>query len=57
MSRIAILEKDKCQPKKCNYACIEYCPGVRMEEDTIIISEDDKNQRYQKNYVLVVEYV
>lgn len=42
MSRIAILEKDKCQPKKCNYACIEYCPGVRMEEDTIIISEDDK---------------
>ncbi|MDO5822656.1 hypothetical protein, partial [Methanosphaera sp.] len=22
MSRIAILEKDKCQPKKCNYACI-----------------------------------
>ena len=42
MSRIAILEKDKSQPKKCNYACIEYCPGVRMEEDTIIISEDDK---------------
>ncbi len=42
MSRIAILEKDKCQPKKCNYACIEYCPGVRMEEDTIIISEEDK---------------
>ena len=42
MSRNAILEKDKCQPKKCNYACIEYCPGVRMEEDTIIISEDDK---------------
>ena len=42
MSRIAILEKDKCQPKKCNYACSEYCPGVRMEEDTIIISEDDK---------------
>lgn len=42
MSRIAILEKDKCQPKKCNYACIQYCPGVRMEEDTIIISDEDK---------------
>ncbi|MBE6493681.1 MAG: ribosome biogenesis/translation initiation ATPase RLI [Methanosphaera stadtmanae] len=41
MNRIAILEKDKCQPKKCNYACINYCPGVRMDEDTIIISEDD----------------
>jgi ATP-binding cassette subfamily E protein 1 len=42
LSRIAILEKDKCQPKKCNYACISYCPGVRMEEDTIVISEEDK---------------
>ena len=42
MSRIAILEKDKCQPKKCNYACIEYCPGVRMEEDTILVGEDKK---------------
>ena len=42
MSRIAILDKDKCQPKKCNYTCIEYCPGVRMEEDTIIISDEDK---------------
>ncbi len=42
MSRIAILEKDKCQPQKCNYMCIEFCPGVRMEEDTIIISDDKK---------------
>ncbi|WP_304124923.1 ribosome biogenesis/translation initiation ATPase RLI [Methanosphaera cuniculi] len=42
MSRIAIIEKDKCQPQKCNYQCIEYCPGVRMQEDTIVISEDDK---------------
>ncbi|MCI5866526.1 MAG: ribosome biogenesis/translation initiation ATPase RLI [Methanosphaera sp.] len=42
MSRIAILDKSKCQPKKCNYMCIEYCPGVRMEEDTIVISEDKK---------------
>ena len=42
MSRISILDKDKCQPKKCNYVCIEYCPGVRMEEDTIVIDEDSK---------------
>ncbi|WP_286242858.1 ribosome biogenesis/translation initiation ATPase RLI [Methanobacterium ferruginis] len=37
MSRISILDHDRCQPKKCNYVCIEYCPGVRMEEDTITI--------------------
>lgn len=42
LSRISILDKDRCQPKKCNYVCIDYCPGVRMEEDTIIIDEKSK---------------
>ncbi|GAB6055805.1 ribosome biogenesis/translation initiation ATPase RLI [Methanobacterium alkalithermotolerans] len=42
MSRISILDHDRCQPKKCNYVCIEYCPGVRMEEDTIVIDEKTK---------------
>ncbi len=42
MTRISILDHDRCQPKKCNYVCIEYCPGVRMEEDTIIIDEKTK---------------
>lgn len=42
MSRISILDQDKCQPKKCDYLCIHYCPGVRMEEDTIIVDEKSK---------------
>ena len=42
MSRISILDKDRCQPKKCDYLCINYCPGVRMGEDTIVIDEDGK---------------
>ena len=42
MTRIAILDHDRCQPKKCNYVCIEYCPGVRMEEDTITIDPKTK---------------
>ncbi|MGB9202081.1 ribosome biogenesis/translation initiation ATPase RLI, partial [Methanobacterium sp.] len=42
MTRIAILDHDRCQPKKCNYVCIEYCPGVRMEEDTIVIDKKTK---------------
>ncbi|WP_295595865.1 ribosome biogenesis/translation initiation ATPase RLI [uncultured Methanobrevibacter sp.] len=42
MSRISILDKDRCQPKKCDYLCINYCPGVRMDEDTIVIDEDTK---------------
>ncbi|RLF94729.1 hypothetical protein DRN50_04885, partial [Thermococci archaeon] len=28
--RIAVIEFDKCKPKKCNYMCIKYCPRVRM---------------------------
>ena len=42
MSRISILDKDRCQPKKCDYLCIHYCPGVRMDEDTIVVDEDTK---------------
>ena len=42
MSRISILDKDRCQPKKCDYLCIHYCPGVRMDEDTIVVDEESK---------------
>ena len=42
MSRISILDKDKKKKKKCDYLCINYCPGVRMGEDTIVIDEDTK---------------
>ena len=42
MTRISILDKDRCQPKQSDYLCIHYCPGVRMEEDTIVIDEDTK---------------
>jgi len=42
LTRISILDHDRCQPKKCNYVCIEYCPGVRMEEDTIVIDKKTK---------------
>ncbi|MFQ6050566.1 MAG: ribosome biogenesis/translation initiation ATPase RLI [Candidatus Hydrothermarchaeota archaeon] len=37
--RIAVLDKDTCQPKKCSYECVKYCPGVRMKEETVIIDE------------------
>jgi ATP-binding cassette subfamily E protein 1 len=40
--RIAIVKKDKCQPKKCMYECIKYCPMVRTGEETVIKGEDSK---------------
>jgi ATP-binding cassette subfamily E protein 1 len=38
--RIAILLKDRCQPKRCNLECIKYCPPVRTGSEAIVISED-----------------
>ncbi|HIQ32987.1 MAG TPA: ribosome biogenesis/translation initiation ATPase RLI [Methanothermococcus okinawensis] len=37
--RLAIVDYDRCQPKKCSMECLKYCPGVRMGEETIVIDE------------------
>ena len=40
--RIAVIEFDKCKPKKCDYMCIKYCPRVRMGDETITINKETK---------------
>jgi ATP-binding cassette subfamily E protein 1 len=40
--RIAVLDKDKCQPASCSKECIRFCPGVRMGDETIILKEKEK---------------
>lgn len=40
--RIAILEKDRCHPKKCSLECIKYCPKVRTGDETVKLGEDGK---------------
>ncbi len=46
MTRIAVMDYDKCKPKKCNQLCIKYCPmvrsrveAIRFEQNKIVISE------------------
>lgn len=39
MPRIAVINRNSCQPKRCSLECYRYCPGVRMGEETIIIDE------------------
>ncbi|MDR2943552.1 MAG: ribosome biogenesis/translation initiation ATPase RLI [Methanosarcinales archaeon] len=39
--RIAVLNKDKCQPRQCSKECFKYCPRVRTGDETILFSEDD----------------
>lgn len=40
--RIAVLMKDRCQPKKCSLECIHYCPPVRTGVDAIAMTESGK---------------
>ncbi|KCZ72889.1 putative ATPase, Rnase L inhibitor (RLI) like protein [Candidatus Methanoperedens nitroreducens] len=40
--RLAILDRDRCQPRLCDYQCIKFCPRVRTGDETIIIGEDGK---------------
>jgi len=40
--RIAVVLKDRCQPKKCQLECIKFCPRVRSGEKTIVIEEKGK---------------
>ncbi|HID39375.1 MAG TPA: hypothetical protein EYP36_07655, partial [Calditrichaeota bacterium] len=35
--RIAVINKDRCQPKKCSLECIKYCPRVRGGIETIVM--------------------
>ncbi|MFN3383527.1 MAG: ribosome biogenesis/translation initiation ATPase RLI [Archaeoglobaceae archaeon] len=37
--RIAVIDKDKCQPKKCGQECLKYCPKVRTGDETVVIAE------------------
>ena len=40
--RIAILNKDRCQPRRCSKECEKYCPGVRTGDETIIFGDGGK---------------
>lgn len=40
--RLAILDRDRCQPRLCGLQCVKFCPRVRTGEETIIIGEDGK---------------
>jgi translation initiation factor RLI1 len=39
LTRIAIVNADRCKPNKCNHECIKYCPVVRMGKFCIDVNE------------------
>ncbi|MCU0852922.1 MAG: ribosome biogenesis/translation initiation ATPase RLI [Thermoplasmata archaeon] len=40
--RIAVLLKDRCQPKRCSLECIRYCPPVRTGVEAIAMGDRSK---------------
>ncbi|MCP8320970.1 MAG: ribosome biogenesis/translation initiation ATPase RLI [archaeon] len=40
--RIAVLDRERCQPKKCGLECYRLCPGVKMGDKTVTFGEDGK---------------
>lgn len=38
--RIAVLLRDRCQPKRCNLECIRYCPPVRTGTEAVVMNEE-----------------
>lgn len=40
--RISVLNRDRCQPRRCAYECHRFCPRVRTGDETIVIGEDHK---------------
>ena len=49
MTRIAVIDKKKCNPQACgNYLCIRVCPVNRMGEECITIGSDKKAQIDEK---------
>jgi len=39
MTRVAVLDADKCKPKRCNRICYRFCPMVRSRKEAIRFEE------------------
>ncbi|OUJ18608.1 Translation initiation factor RLI1 containing Fe-S and AAA+ ATPase domain [Methanonatronarchaeum thermophilum] len=39
--RIAVLDRELCQPKKCSKECINFCPKVRSGEEAVVVNDED----------------
>lgn len=47
--RVAVLDKDLCQPKKCGLECIKYCPVNKSGSDCILLNDDIKKAQIDEN--------
>jgi ATP-binding cassette subfamily E protein 1 len=47
--RVAVLDKELCQPKKCGLECIKYCPVNKSGADCILLNEEIKKAQIDED--------
>jgi len=47
--RVAVLDHDLCQPRKCGLECIKYCPVNKSGADCIVINEELKKAQIDED--------
>ena len=47
--RVAVLDKELCQPKKCGLECIKYCPVNKSGADCIVLNEEIKKAQIDED--------
>ena len=47
--RVAVLDKELCQPRKCGLECIKYCPVNKSGADCIILNEESKKAQIDED--------
>lgn len=47
--RVAVLDKELCQPRKCGLECVKYCPVNKSGADCIVINEETKKAQIDED--------
>jgi len=47
--RVAVLDQDLCQPKKCGLECIKYCPVNKSGAECIVLNEESKKAQIDED--------
>ncbi|BDQ31620.1 MAG: ribosome biogenesis/translation initiation ATPase RLI [Nitrosopumilus sp.] len=47
--RVAVLDQDLCQPKKCGLECIKYCPVNKSGAECIVLNEESKKAKIDED--------
>ena len=47
--RVAVVDKDRCRPDKCDQPCIRFCPMVRTRREAI--RQDDEGKAYISEFI------